>query len=62
MPFQVIPKENAFFDLFHRAAANVVAAARELAELTGDLADGETRAARIKPSNRWTRARPGWHR
>ena len=48
MPFQVIPKENAFFDLFHRAAANVVAAARELAELTGDLADGETRAARIK--------------
>jgi predicted phosphate transport protein (TIGR00153 family) len=48
MPFQVIPKEHAFFDLFSQAAMNVVAAARELSALTEDLADGEAKAARIK--------------
>jgi uncharacterized protein len=48
MPFQVIPKEHAFFDLFHQAAVNVVAATRELAAFTEDLTDGEARAARIK--------------
>ena len=48
MPFQVIPKEHAFFELFQQAAANVAAAAKELATLTGDLSDGEARAGRVK--------------
>jgi len=48
MPFQVIPKEHAFFDLFQQAAANVVEAAKELAALTEDLSDGESKAGRIK--------------
>jgi len=48
VPFQVIPKEHAFFDLFQQAAGNVVAAARELAALTEDLAEGDARAARGK--------------
>jgi len=48
MPFQVIPKEHAFFDLFQQAAANVVEAAKELAALTEDLSEGESKAGRIK--------------
>jgi len=48
MPFQVIPKEHAFFDLFQQAADNVLAGARELAALTEDLSDGEAKAARVK--------------
>jgi len=48
MPFQVIPKEHAFVDLFQQAADNVLAGARELAALTEDLSDGEAKAARVK--------------
>ena len=48
MPFQVIPKEHAFFELFQRAGANVARAAAELAHLTGDLSDAEAKAERIK--------------
>ena len=35
MPFQVIPREQAFFDLFEQAAANVAAASAELAVMVG---------------------------
>jgi uncharacterized protein len=48
MPFQVIPKEQAFFDLFQRAGANVAHAAADLADLTGDLSGAEAKAERIK--------------
>ena len=48
MPFQVIPKEHAFFELFQRAGANVARAAAELADLTGDLSGAEAKAGRIK--------------
>jgi len=48
VPFQVIPKEHAFFDLYQRAAENVARAAAELAELTSDLSGADAKAARIK--------------
>jgi uncharacterized protein len=48
VPFQVIPKEHAFFDLFQRAGANVARAAEELSALTADLSGAEAKAARIK--------------
>ena len=34
MPFQVIPREQSFFDLFEEQAEVVVQGARELKELT----------------------------
>jgi predicted phosphate transport protein (TIGR00153 family) len=48
MPFQIIPRQRSFFDLFERGAENVLAGARELAALTADLSDAEGRSARIK--------------
>lgn len=38
MPFQVIPRELAFFDLFGEAADNVAAAAREMSQMSLALA------------------------
>jgi hypothetical protein len=35
MPFRLIPREGKFFDLFEQQAANIVAAARTLEELSG---------------------------
>jgi predicted phosphate transport protein (TIGR00153 family) len=48
VPFQAIPREQVFFDLFERSAANVVAAAEELAVLSGDVADAEGRSQRVR--------------
>jgi predicted phosphate transport protein (TIGR00153 family) len=48
MPFQVIPREQVFFDLFERSAANVAAAADELALLAGDLEDAEGHSQRVR--------------
>jgi uncharacterized protein len=48
VPFQAIPRELVFYDLFERAAANVSEGARELAALVDDLAEGEARSARIR--------------
>jgi predicted phosphate transport protein (TIGR00153 family) len=48
VPFQVIPRELAFYDLFARASDGVVAGARELAALVADLSQAEVHAARIQ--------------
>ncbi|MBA3691040.1 MAG: DUF47 family protein, partial [Actinobacteria bacterium] len=48
MPFQVIPRELAFYGLFDRAADGVVEGARELAALVDDLEARESHAARIQ--------------
>jgi uncharacterized protein len=48
MPFQVIPRELAFFDLFDRAAAGVVKGVVELGALLEDLGDAERHALRIR--------------
>ena len=48
MPFQAIPREQSFFELFERAAANVAAGARELAGLSSNLADGEAASQRLR--------------
>jgi predicted phosphate transport protein (TIGR00153 family) len=48
VPFQAIPREQSFFPLFEKAAANVAAGARELARLTVDLGDAEAASARIR--------------
>jgi uncharacterized protein len=48
VPFQVIPREQAFFDLFERSAANVEGAAAELAVLAADFGDAEDRAQRVR--------------
>ena len=45
MPFQVIPRELAFFDLFDRAAGGVLRAAVELAVLVDDLSQRRTSRA-----------------
>jgi uncharacterized protein len=42
VPFQVIPRELAFFDLFEQAADNLVEGAREMSALTSALGRGET--------------------
>ena len=47
MPFQVIPRELAFYDLFEQAAAGVEAGARELQALIDDLGNAEARAERV---------------
>lgn len=47
MPFQVIPRELAFFDLLDHAAAGVAAGARELRRLVGDLENAENHNQRI---------------
>ncbi|HXJ63396.1 MAG TPA: DUF47 family protein [Actinomycetota bacterium] len=48
MPFQVVPREQGFFVLFERSAANVAAATVELAELARDFTDAEDRSQRIR--------------
>jgi predicted phosphate transport protein (TIGR00153 family) len=48
VPFQAIPREQSFFELFVRAAANVATGARELAALTADLGDAEAASARLR--------------
>jgi uncharacterized protein Yka (UPF0111/DUF47 family) len=47
LPFQVIPRELAFFDLFERSADGVEKATAELSVLLDDLGDGERHAKRI---------------
>jgi predicted phosphate transport protein (TIGR00153 family) len=48
VPFQVIPRELAFYGLFDRAADGVVAGAHELSALVRDLAAAPTHAERIQ--------------
>jgi len=48
VPFQVIPREQAFFDLLDRAADGVVTGARELAAMVADLGAAEGRSQRIQ--------------
>ena len=48
MPFQVIPRELAFFDLFDRAAGGVLRAVVDLAILLDDLPNAEGHAQRIR--------------
>lgn len=47
MPFQVIPRELAFYDLLTRAARGVEEGARELLALVDDLPNGPAHAARL---------------
>jgi len=48
VPFQVIPREQRFFDLFEQSAANVAAAAEELALVAGDVEDAEGHSTRVR--------------
>jgi uncharacterized protein Yka (UPF0111/DUF47 family) len=48
VPFQVIPRELAFFDLFDRAAAGVVRGVVDLGALISDLPGAERHAQRIR--------------
>lgn len=48
MPFQVIPRQLAFFDLFDRAADGMVRAVADLAVLLSDLEHAEVHADRIR--------------
>src|SRR5437588_1990767 len=48
MPFQVIPREQSFFDLFEAIAALIDEAAKELATLTEHFADRRRHGARVK--------------
>jgi uncharacterized protein len=48
VPFQVIPRELAFYGLFDRAVDGVLAGARELAELVRDLPNAASHADRIQ--------------
>lgn len=48
MPFQVIPRELAFFDLFDRAADGMVRAVVDLGVLLGDLPNADRHAERIR--------------
>ena len=48
MTFQVIPKEQAFFNLFERAAGNLSAGARELQALIDDFPNAAAHNARIQ--------------
>jgi uncharacterized protein Yka (UPF0111/DUF47 family) len=48
VPFQVIPRELAFFDLFDRAAGGVLRAVVDLAILLDDLPNAERHAQRIR--------------
>ncbi len=48
MPFQVIPRELAFFDLFDRVAAGVLRSVVDLASLVADLPHAERHAQRIR--------------
>jgi uncharacterized protein len=48
VPFQVIPRQQAFFGMFEHAGATLAEAARILRELTGDLSQGEALSGRIR--------------
>jgi hypothetical protein len=48
VPFQVIPREQVFFDLLDESAANLVVATAELAVLAEDFTDAEDRSQRIR--------------
>jgi predicted phosphate transport protein (TIGR00153 family) len=48
VPFQVIPREQRFFDLFEQSAANVAAAAEELALVAGGVEDAEGHSTRVR--------------
>ena len=48
MPFQVIPREQVFFELLNESAVNLVGATAELAILAEDLTDAEDRSERIR--------------
>src|SRR5947208_2280208 len=48
MPFQVIPREQSFFDLFEASAALVDEAAKELKALTENFEDRRRYSARVK--------------
>ena len=48
MPFQVIPRELAFFDLFDRVAAGVLRSVIDLGSLVADLPHAERHAQRIR--------------
>ncbi len=48
MPFQVIPRELAFFDLLEQAASNCADAARELRAMVDELGEATDRSARIR--------------
>lgn len=48
MPFQVIPRELAFFDLFDRLAEAVVRGAVDLSAMLEDLDNAERHAARLR--------------
>jgi predicted phosphate transport protein (TIGR00153 family) len=48
VPFQVIPRERAFYDLLEEAAANVVEGARELYALAMDLPNGRVHRDRVE--------------
>jgi hypothetical protein len=46
--FRLIPRDEKFFDLFEQQAANIVAAARVLMELTQDYPSAKARAQQIE--------------
>jgi hypothetical protein len=48
VPFQAIPRQQSFFDLFERAAANVAEGAREVAGLSSNLTEAEAASARLR--------------
>jgi predicted phosphate transport protein (TIGR00153 family) len=48
VPFQVIPRERAFYGLLEEAAANVVVGTRALLDLVNDLPNGEEHRARVE--------------
>ena len=48
MPFQVIPRELAFFDLFDRQADGIVMGAVDLAAMLNDLPNAERYSGRIR--------------
>jgi len=52
VPFQVIPRERAFYGLLEEAADGVAAGAVELRALVGDLADAEAHSLRIQQLER----------
>jgi uncharacterized protein Yka (UPF0111/DUF47 family) len=48
VPFQVIPRQRAFFDLLEHAADNVATGARELRDLVLDIGAAPERSERIR--------------
>lgn len=48
MPFQVIPRELAFYDLLDRAARNVAEGAGELLSMVDDLGEAQVHAEHIR--------------